>query len=251
MLWMQIFSGHDPVLAFGALRMAFQAIISAKVVCVPMLFHWHGVLAQWSGLNRQHDTSEFLTFVLTKAEPVGYLLEWQAKRQHREVFQMRTVVTDAGHGFHPLVIDICSGGLQQCIDSWSTVSSSSIHALRFAPRFLLLQLRRYTQHRGAILKSGVPVHIAAGELIWMPIWDDGFDLRYEQYQVTTAIFHLGATVHSGHYRAALSYSTRDGPLQWCLTDDGILPARAREADLKILRENVYIIGLCRSEPDLN
>ena len=41
--------------------------------------------------------------------------------------------------------------------------------------------------------------------------------------------------------AALSYSAVDGPLQWCLTDDGVLPAR-READLKILHKKVYIIG---------
>ena len=57
----------------------------------------------------------------------------------------------------------------------------------FGKRLLFLQLRRYIQSRGAILKSGVPVAIAAGEIIWMPLWDDGVELSYEPYEVTTAV----------------------------------------------------------------
>ena len=151
-------------------------------------------------------------------------------------------------GFLPLVIDICSGGLQQCIDDWSTVSSSSIYALRCAPKFLVPQLRRYTQRRGIILKSGVAVPISAGETVWLPLWEDGMELRYVSYQVITAVFHLGATLQSGHYRAALSQSARNGSLSWYLTDDGVYPARAKASDLDVLSKNVYLIGLLCCEP---
>ena len=44
MLWMQISSGCDPEFAFGKLRAAFQAVLSARVTCIPSLFHWHGLL---------------------------------------------------------------------------------------------------------------------------------------------------------------------------------------------------------------
>ena len=85
----------------------------------------------------------------------------------------------------------------------------------------------------------------------MPLWDDGFELSYVSYQTTTAVYHLGATLQSGHYRAALSQRARDGSLQWAVTDDGVFPVRAKAADLKILHENVYLVGLCRSELDRN
>ena len=85
----------------------------------------------------------------------------------------------------------------------------------------------------------------------MLCWDDGFELSYLPYEVTVAVFHLGATLQSGHYRAAWSQSTRESSLQWFLTDDGVFPSRAKAADGKILHENVYLVGLSRSEQDRN
>ena len=241
------FSGCDFTVAFGTLRNAFQAILSARVCCVPALFHWHSLLSRWPHLTVQQDAAEFLDFVLRSADPAGYLFSWEARRQQREVFGTRIVTTDSGQGFHPLVIDICSGGLQQCVDDWHMVTSSSIYALRCAPRFLFLQLRRYTQRRGAVLKSGLSVPIHPGETIWMPLWEEGIELRYVPYNISSAIFHLGATLDSGHYRTALSRSARDGSLQWYLTDDGVFPAKAKSADLEMLYSNVYIVGLSCSE----
>ena len=241
------FSGCDFTVAFGTLRNAFQAILSARVCFVPALFHWHNLLSRWPHLTVQQDAAEFLDFVLRSADPAGYLFSWEARRQHREVFGTRIVTTDSGQGFHPLVIDICSGGLQQCVDDWHMVTSSSIYALRCAPRFLFLQLRRYTQRRGAVLKSGLSVPIHPGETIWMPLWEEGIELRYVPYSTSSAIFHLGATLDSGHYRTALSRSARDGSLQWYLTDDGVFPAKAKSADLEMLYSNVYIVGLSCSE----
>ena len=184
------FSGCDFTVAFGTRRNAFQAILSARVCCVPALFHWHSLLSRWPNLTVQQDAAEFLDFVLRSADPAGYLFSWEARRQQREVFGTRTVTTDSGQGFHPLVIDICSGGLQQCVDDWNMVTSSSIYALRCAPRFLFLQLRRYTQRRGAVLKSGLSVPIHPGETIWMPLWEEGIELRYVPYNISSAIFHL-------------------------------------------------------------
>ena len=248
MIWLQSFSGCEPSLAFGHLRAAFQAILSARDTCLLELFHWHQVLARWPRIAEQQDAAEFLCFVLHKAEPAGYLITWEARRMQREVFETRITTTDSGDGFLPLVIDICSGGIQQCIDDWSTVSSSSIYALRCAPKILFLQLRRYTQRRGVILKSGVAVSIDAGEIVWMPLWEAGFELRYVSYRVAVAVFHLGATLQSGHYRAALSQSARNGSQHWYLTDDGVYPARAKAADLDMLSKKVYLIGLLCCEP---
>ena len=171
--------------------------------------------------------AEFLDFVLRSADLAGYLFSWEARKQHREVFGTRIVTTDSGQGFHPLVIDICSGGLQQCVDDWHMVTSSSIYALRCAPRFLFFNC-------GIILKdvvqfsSGLSFPIHPGETIWMPLWEEGIELRYVPYNTSSAIFHLGATLDSGHYRTALGRSARDGSLQWYLIDDGVFLHRWSE-----------------------
>ena len=113
--------------------------------------------------------------------------------------------------------------------------------------FLLVQLRRYAQRGGRVFKTGSPISILPGESVWVPCWDEGTDLRYVEYQARALIFHLGANLLTGHYRAALSFGARTGLLHWYLTDDGIHPAMATSDDLQMLAKNVCIVGLVRAE----
>ena len=72
-------------------------------------------------------------------------------------------------------------------------------------------------------------------------------VRYVEYHARALIFHLGADLMSGHYRAALSFGARTGLPNWYLTDDDVYPAMATLADLQMLSKNVYIVGLSRAE----
>ena len=71
------------------------------------------------------------------------------------------------------------------------------------------------------------------------------------YQVVTAVLHIRATPQSGHYRAALSHSARDGSFQWYMTDDSICPVNAKAADIEVLHTNVHLVGLSCSDHDRN
>ena len=209
------------------------------------LFHWHPCLSSWPNISSQQDVAEFALFVLSWSRPAAYLVSWCSKRQEVEAEGDSIMVTDSGCGFSPLIMDICQGGLQDCFDHWQF--QSSVHGLRRETDFLLVQLRRYSQRGGRVFKIGAPLHITPGQAVWVPCWEEGMQLRYVEYHARALIFHLGADLMSGHYRAALSFGARTGLLNWNLTDDGIYPAMATLADLQMLSKNVYIVGLSKAE----
>ena len=245
MIWMHRTTGHRTGDSFGRLRQAFEALQRMTSACVLDLFHWHPCLSQWPNISSQQDVAEFALFVLSWSQPAAYLVSWSAKRIGADDDAGRTVVTDSGCGFSPLIMDICRGGLQDCFDSWQ--SQSSMHGLRRETDFLLVQLRRYAQRGGRVFKTGSPISILPGESVWVPCWDEGTDMRYVEYHARALIFHLGANLLTGHYRAALSFGARTGLPHWYLTDDGIHPAMATSEDLQMLAKNVYIVGLVRAE----
>ena len=244
MIWMHRSTGSSAADSFGRLRQAFEALQRMSQACVLSLFHWHPCLSTWTNISSQQDIAEFALFVLSWSRPEAYLVSWCSKR-HEVDEGDRIVVTDSGCGFSPLIMDICQGGLQDCFDSWQF--QSSVHGLRRETDFLLVQLRRYSQRGGRIFKTGAPLHISPGQSVWVPCWEEGMQLRYVEYHARALIFHLGANLTSGHYRAALSFGARTGLPNWYLTDDGIHPAMATLADLQMLSKNVYIVGLSRAE----
>ena len=248
MLWLHRLSGLDSFVSFGELRLAFQALANSRHVCVLELFHWHSVLSGWSNISLQQDVVEFLMFVLSKGRPVAYLISWAAKRIDIENGESIVSVPDSGFGYAPLILEITDGGLQSCFDQWHV--QSSLYALRRDTDLLLVQFRRYTQVRGSILKSGISVWIQPGETVWVPCWDNGLELRYIAYTVCALIFHIGATLSSGHYRTALSCADGTGSLRWFLTDDSTAPSRASMNELQMVSQNVYVVGLRRIDPVL-
>ena len=61
------------------------------------------------------------------------------------------------------------------------------------------------------------------------------------YRLVSVIYHIGTTMHQGHYRAALSAGsfTRSGSWQYAdyLTDDGHRPTLATSRDMKLIERN--------------
>ena len=243
MLWLHRLSGLDPYVTYGGLRLGFEALANSKHVCVLDLFHWHSVLSDWSNISMQQDVVEFLLFLLSKGQSAAFLISWAAKRTSIENGVPDITVTDSGFGYAPLILDIMEGGLPSCFDQWH--AQSSLHALRRDTDLLLVQFRCYIQILGRTLKSGIPVWIQPGETVWVPCWENGVSLRYAAYRACTLIFHMGATLDSGHYRTALSCADGTGSFRWFLTDDSTAPSRASLNELHMVSQNVYVVGLCR------
>ena len=79
--------------------------------------------------------------------------------------------------------------------------------------------------------------------------DASTEVQHVTYQVGFVVFHTGEPCSSGHYQAALSMPQPDtDPVSWsfmiCNAKKTPKPATAR--DLKILKENAYLVGLVRS-----
>ena len=67
-----------------------------------------------------------------------------------------------------------------------------------------LQLKRYSQSRGALCKETCIVPLEAEALVEVRVFASRTQGTYRHYPIISAVYHFGNALDSGHFRAALS-----------------------------------------------
>ena len=101
-------------------------------------------------------------------------------------------------------------------------------------------------------KTMQPLHIPPNSTVELPHFctGDGTCVRVqkETCRVVYVVFHVGPTIHSGHYQAALCVPTvQDFGFSWSyqVCNDRRLPKAASLRDQRVLDNNCYLVGLLR------
>ena len=231
------------VMTFGRLETQCLHLLRKERTCLLEYDSWRSLLTAWrSNLQQQQDAAEFLHFLLEHAKPAAYAGEWQGRYTVRSL----TFVSDRGHCFQPIALEINRDGLQASIYAWH--QQHYTYALRQAPQLLCLMIKRYTQHFVGPHKNTTFMDYQVGATLWLPVFGSarGLEVTWRGYSILGMIVHTGNSVHSGHYTAFLSgYRRYPTAHRWVtlLADDGRAVKDANEHQLQHSRCNNYIIGL--------
>ena len=231
------------VMAFGRLESQCLQLLRTERTCLLSHDSWRSLLTAWrSNLQQQQDAAEFLHFLMEHAKPAAYEGEWQGRYTIRNL----TFVSDRGHCFQPIALEIHRDGLQASIQAWH--QQHYTHALRQAPQLLYLMIKRYTQHFTGPSKNTTFMDYQVGATLWFPVFSSarGLEVIWRGYSILGMIVHTGNSVRSGHYQAFLSgYRRYPTAHRWVtlLADDGRPVKDATEHQLQHSKCNNYIIGL--------
>ena len=157
------------------------------------ILDWGSFLQDWRQPLRQHDVSEFASFILQQAGPQILQITWQAR-------DVAGGVREVGELTQPIGLNI--GGdhrdFQACINAWHRQDHT--HALQAAAPLVCFQLGRFKRGRRItkIRKCLRPSHVC------VPVFRDGTaDVEHVRYRLVSMVIHLGTSPNAGHYRAIL------------------------------------------------
>ena len=114
-----------------------------------------------------------------------------------------------------------------------------------------MQLGRYREAGTSVLKDTRAINVLPGQTVAVPFFDheEGtIQCSMQPFRVLFVIYHLGNTLTSGHYKAALSTPpSLTGTSQWkfLVCDDNRPPQRASAKDLQEIQHDVYLVGLLK------
>ena len=230
------------------LRVLGWACHKPQHVALWKLRPWCALTQQWAQPHRQHDAGEFLQFLGGVFASGTNTDHWQARlmREHSSDAQ----VADHGKLF-PLILqqDILSQhasstaaecapcSLQKLVVAWR--NQATRHAVVTLPAVLPVQIGRFND-----VGDKIRFPIRFSPAVYIPYFPDATTSTSScRYRLVAAVYHLGHSKHSGHYRAAFFSS---GVLTH-VADDGTFPVPATEADIQEVQSNAYIIMLCRDD----
>ena len=152
----------------------------------------------------------------------------------------RSLNTDgilADQGLLPIRLEL-RPDLQVSLDEWHrNVHTSFVDC---APELLYVQLARYDSSGNKLIH---PVLLQPYQNVQFPCMQNGA-VAPATYQLQALVFHVGETIHSGHYRGAISALIRGTPC-FGVTDDGKKIARAKTRELDQLSCGCYLLFFSR------
>ncbi|CAE7211775.1 SPBC119.03 [Symbiodinium necroappetens] len=237
--------GPNPSQAYGTASGCLRLLRSSKPQLLHRTLSWRNLLRDWAEVTIQHDAAEFFAYLVARAVPVAWDGEWQSRELRRAVVH----VLDRGSTFQPVLVPLAGDSLQSCWDSWER--QAAIHALWRSGGLLLMQLGRYREAGTSVLKDTRTISVQPGQTVAVPFFDheEGtMQCSMQPFRVLFVIYHLGNTLTSGHYKAALSTPpSLTGTSQWkfLVCDDNRPPQRASATDLQEIQHNVYLVGLLK------
>ena len=223
LLWLMELTGT----AVGRLKVGIGILRSPQHIHLPECFALRWLFQAWPRLHQQHDAGEFLAHCLRNAQAEAWDGIWQARLSNPDR------CTDEGTLL-----------LQSLIDSWHVQYSR--HAVAQHRGILFLQLERYSS---ALAKNLSEIRIRPGDQLAVPVFAEttGLSTLHESFQVAVIIYHLGDLVTSEHYLTLLGLPQPDQSWRYLVCDDNKCPRQARAADLRLVDNNAYLIGLVRSQ----
>ena len=193
----------------------------------------------------QHDASEFLQHLhraFASATDCGF---WQARLSTAETDVAQ--VTDQG-SLWPLVLAVPlnaargarQASLQHLLVQWR--NQASRHAFASAdslPVLFAVQIHRFGPNGSKLLNP-----VQWGAAVYVPAFtDNGVHTTSQRYIVDSVIFHLGESVHQGHYRVVFS---SEGSAKF-ITDDNKHTCPVASGEVETAQKNSYIFFLRRDD----
>ena len=220
---------------YGRLQAGLRVLRVSHSIALPSCIAMRPLFANWRNLHRQHDAGEFLQHLLSVAQPRACCWRWESRLANP--FQLH----DSGDRGAPLLLNIIGGTLQELIDKWH--QQYAVHALPAHQGCLFLQLCRYDSHTS---KNMQPLAVRPGDSVALPVFTDttGLCTRLELLRVAVVVYHLGASVTSGHYKTLIG-TPHTSEWSYHICDDNKAPKRATKRDLTEVDHNAYLVGLLR------
>ena len=201
-------------------------------------------------VDNQHDSALALLAILGMVPELSFL--WHKTKEHLQCNSCREVTTcEVQNSLAPVDIPdqertrpfsaaeciqnhftAVEGNIQRRCTICHANTSTKSTTLPFAPPFLMIHLKRFTQRRNRTQKINTDA-IPFSEL----------DIQTEQgpstYEVLGSINHIGATMSQGHYTAYIDHNQ-----YWYLcNDDRILSIDSRENNPSQPTQSAYVILL--------
>ena len=187
----------DPPLQLSTSAQAGLSVLRRKQqVLLTESIAFHELFRAWPDLNNQHDAGEFWQHLAVTLQLDALAGSWQARLTNPHS------VVDQAPLQAPILLTPHTAGLQSMINTWR--NQHATHAVTGACQVACLQICRY---RADSAKNQEPIHIPPGLRVSLPHFCDpgmGTEVQSVDYRVGFLIFHIGETVHSGHYQAVLS-----------------------------------------------
>ena len=189
----------DGSAALGHLLTPLRSLKAGLRFTVTDMLSWRFVIRDWfshanTGLASQQDSAHFLEHLIQAGLPLFHA-SWQS-------LSADNVLAD--RGFLPLRLELTSD-LQVSLDAWHRGLHTSF--VMGAPSCIYIQLARYDS-AGNKLEHSVLLQPYLEVLIPCLLHGEVIPARY---RLLALIFHIGSTIHSGHYRGAFSAMMRGIP----------------------------------------
>ena len=262
--WIYFAVPSDRNSVFGDLHPLLRPLLSAKGrVQLLRRSAWRGLLQGWANVNQQQDTAELLEYLRHSIRIPGLIGKWEARTMRGMQVHVHQHMTGA-----PL-ISIPGGrglGLQRELELWAYEQDSGhIQALADPPVILSIQLLRFRVNQsGEVNKLSDSVPLV--HRIYVPRFTLGIETDQTAYELHSAVYHLGSTPHSGHYKAlgrmgeAVVPNDQNGPtgyqrgsggadntaLFYCIDDDA-QAALVSLSDVHEIQCNWYLAFFLRSQ----
>ena len=158
-------------------------------------------LVGWRQPHIQHDVAELIQFLMPKLGWLGDGYSWGAR------IQVEGQIEEFFHSGNVTVLimttqdGLCSPDVQHFVNQWH--AQAHTHALHNAPQHLYIMLPRYRETPNGVVKHTIPLNLGNRGIL-LPVFASphNVDVNWKQYDIVTAITHLGPTQNSGHYRVA-------------------------------------------------
>ena len=227
----------------GRLVTVLQRLLRVHVpVHLHHMLEWGAFLQDWRQPQRQHDISEFASFVLQKAGPPSLQRSWQSREADGGIREIGELTQPIGLRISGDLVDF-----QACVDAWH--HQEYVHALHTAAPLVCVQLGRFQHGRRItkIRKCLRPSHVH------FPVFRDATaEVMRVPYRLISMVMHMGSSPNAGHYRAILmpsmSHSALGGEssipdVELCqahVTDDGVTSELVLLADIHNICCNCYL-----------
>ena len=200
--------------------------------------HHVDCLQSWRNLTQQQDAAEFSDFLMGRILPPAFQGAWEARLNDGSGTECR----DRGlvPPSLPLTVPESTASLQALVEAWHRQEAT--FAFTQAPRFLLLQLKRYRREGAAVTKLNTLITLSPNARILVPRFvSDSLATESVAYKLCYAVVHEGDSVHSGHYQCVLA--TAGEPAVLLLSNDGIAAKPVKASLMPWIEANCYMLCL--------
>ena len=197
------------------------------------------LFGEWSierFLARQQDATEFCDYLLHITQPKFLNCHWDIRPSYVDGLDSVHLAHEKGNQFTPIklpFIDIQAGSchLQELVDAWHDNQGLCRAATEVGQ--IILSIDRHVDF--ASTKCSQRLDCPRNQILMPYFCNPDGDIAYKTLELCGVIFHLGATPHTGHYRAGLRLHGN-----WLLYEDGRIPDKVTELPDMVCRNSVLL-----------